>query len=114
MVLETKLDNSFPIGQFLIDVYGPPIRLDRGVHGGALMIFVRKDIPCKLLALEKKPMEGFCIKMNLRKTKWFLCCSYDPGRSNIDFHLEHLNRNLVLYSSCYENFMILGDFHVDK
>ena len=26
MVSETKLDNSFPVGQFLIDGYGPPIR----------------------------------------------------------------------------------------
>ena len=27
MVSETKLDNSFPLGQFLIDGYGPLIRL---------------------------------------------------------------------------------------
>ena len=69
MVLEIKLDNSFPVGQFLIDGYGPPIRLDLGVHGGALMIFVREDIPCKLLSLENKPMEDFYIKINLPKTK---------------------------------------------
>ena len=59
MVSETKLDNSFPVGQFLIDGYGPPIRLDRDIHGGGLMLFVRDDIPCKLLSLENKPMEGF-------------------------------------------------------
>ena len=33
VVLETKLDNSFPVGQFLIDGYGPPLRLDRDIHG---------------------------------------------------------------------------------
>ena len=59
MVSETKLDNSFPVGQFLIDGYGPPIRLDRDIHGGGLMLFVRDDIPCKLLSLENKPMESF-------------------------------------------------------
>ena len=112
MVSETKLDNSFPVGQFLIDGYDPPIRLDRDIHGGGLMLFVREDIPCKLLYLENKPMEGFYVEINLRKTKWLLCCSYNPSRSNIDFHLEHLIRNLALYSSCYENFMII-DFKLE-
>ena len=40
------------------------------------------------------------------------CFSYNPSRSNIDFHLEHLNRNLALYSSRYHNFMVTGDFDV--
>ena len=113
MVSETKLDNNFPVGQFLIDGYGPPIRLDRDIHGGGLILFVRDNIPCKLLSLENKPMEGFYVEINLRKTKWLLCCSYNPCKSNIDFHLEHLNRNLALYSSCYENFMVIGDFNVE-
>ena len=65
MVSETKLDNSFPVGQFLIDGYGPPIRLDRDIHGGGLMLFVREDIPCKLLSFENKPMEDL-----LRRNKF--------------------------------------------
>ena len=106
MVSETKLDNSFPVGQFLIDDYDPPIRLDRDIDRGGLMLFIREDIPCKLLSLENKSMEGFYVEINLQKTKWLLCCSLNPSRSNIDFHLEHLkNRNLPLYSSYYENFM---------
>ena len=87
MVSETKLGNSFPVGQFLIDSYRPPIRLDRDIQVGGLMLFVREDIPCKLLSLENKPMEGFYVEINLRKTKWLLCCSYIPSKSNIDFHL---------------------------
>ena len=75
MVSETKLDNSFPVGQFFIDGYGPPIRLDRDIHGGGLMLFVREDIPYKLISVENKPMEGFDVEINLRKTKWLLCCS---------------------------------------
>ena len=77
------------------------------------MLFVRDDIPCKLLSLENKPMEGFYVEINLRKTKCLFCCPYNPSRSNIDFHLEHLNRNLALHSTCYENFMIIGDFNVE-
>ena len=47
MISETKLDKSFPEVQFFVDAYGPPIRLDRDIHGGGLMLFVREDIPCK-------------------------------------------------------------------
>ena len=31
----------------------------------------------------------------------------------MNFHLEHSNRNLNLYSSHYENFMKIGDFNVE-
>ena len=110
LVLETKLDNNFPVGQFLIDGYGP---LDRDIHGGVLMLFVTENIPFKHLSLENKPMEGFYVEINLWKTKWLLCCSYNPSRGNIDFHTEYLNRNLTLYWFCYENFMIIGDFNVE-
>ena len=41
-----------------------------------------------------------------------LCCSHNPNRCEIDFHLENLNRSSALYSSHYENFIILGDFNV--
>ena len=58
-------------------------------------------------------MEGFYVEINLRNIKWLLGCSYNPSRNNIDFHLEDLERNLVLYSSHYENFMIIGDFNVE-
>ena len=112
MISETKLDNSFPVSQFLIDGYTPPFRLDRDNNRGGIMLFVTEDIPCKLLSIENHLMEGFYVEINLRKTKWLLCCSYNPNRCKIDFHLENLNRSLALYSSHYENFIILGDFNV--
>ena len=33
-IQETKLDSSYPTGQFLIDGYSEPYRLDRDRHGG--------------------------------------------------------------------------------
>ena len=77
------------------------------------MLFVREDIPCKLLSVENHAMEGFYVEINLRKTKPLLCCSYNTNRCKIDFHLEKLNRSLALYSSHHENFIILGDFNVE-
>ena len=39
MISETKLDNSFPVSQFLIDSYTPPFRLDRDNNVGGIMLF---------------------------------------------------------------------------
>ena len=113
IVSEAKLDNSFPVSQFLIDGYTSPFRLDRRNNGGGITLFVRDDISCKLLSVENHLMDGLYVEINLRKTKWLLCCYYNPNRCKTDFHLENLNRSLALYSSHYENFIITGDFNVE-
>ena len=77
------------------------------------MLFVREDISCKLLSVENHAMEGVYVKVNLRKSKWLPCCSYNPNICKINFHLENLNQSLALYSSHYENFIIVGDFNVE-
>ena len=88
MVLETKLDESFPIGQFIIEGLGIPYRVDRNGNGGGLMLFVRVDIPSKLLSVENSPAEVFFVEINIRKRKWFLSSSYNPNRENMENHLE--------------------------
>lgn len=40
MISETKLEDSFPMGQFYIDRFGTPIRLDRNKNGGSITLFV--------------------------------------------------------------------------
>ena len=66
MVSETKLDNSFPVSQFLIDGSTPPFRLDPDNNGGGIMLFVREDIPCKLLYVENHFTEGFYVELNYK------------------------------------------------
>ena len=112
MISETKLDSSF---QFLIPGYSSPCRLDRNCRGGGIMLYVREDIPIpsKLLLIDNQPMEGFYIEINLRKKKWLHCGSYNPNRDNIGNHLDSLSRNLALYSSTYENYIIIGDFNIE-
>ena len=112
MISPTKLDNSFPIGQFLINGYSEPFRIDRNSQVGGIMLYVRGDILSKLLGVERSPTEWFYVEINLRKKKWLLCCSYSPNRNNIQFHLENLTKRLALYSSNYENLIILGDFNL--
>ena len=48
MISETKIDSSFPISQFTMTGYSIPFRIDRTSHGGGILLFVRKEIPCKI------------------------------------------------------------------
>ena len=48
-IQETKLDESVPTAQLLIDGYNEPYRLDRNRCGGGVLIYVREDIPSKPL-----------------------------------------------------------------
>ena len=43
-ISETKLDNSFPDGQFFIDGYSKPCRIDRNCHGGDLILYVTAEL----------------------------------------------------------------------
>ena len=52
MVSETKLDESFPIGQFVIEGFGVPYNVDRKDNGEWIMLFVREHIPSKRLSVE--------------------------------------------------------------
>ena len=52
IISETKLDDSFPSVQFLIEGYGPPYRLDRNAHGGGVLVYVREDFPCELIPMK--------------------------------------------------------------
>ena len=58
LISETKLDSSFPTGQFVIKSYSTPFRLNRNQNGGDLLLYVSEDIPCKILKKDtpEKPL----------------------------------------------------------
>ena len=51
LISETKIDCSFPAGQFRIEGY-TTYRLDRNSNGGGILLYVREDIPFTLLNTE--------------------------------------------------------------
>ena len=65
MISETKIDDSFPIANFLIDGFSQPYRIDRNSSGGGIMLYVREDIPSNLLKVESLPIDGFCFELKL-------------------------------------------------
>ena len=113
MISETKIDASFPIGQFLLNGCSTPFRLDRNAHGGGILLYVRENIPSKLLLVEKNLIEGFSVEINLRnKKKWLLSCSYNPKKTSLSNHITKLSKSLDLFTTKYERSLFLGDFNV--
>ena len=62
-------------------------KLDRNGNGGGILVFIREDIPFKLIESQMK-IEGFFIELNLKRKKWLLCCSYNPRFSQRSFHFR--------------------------
>ena len=110
LICETKLDSSFPRAQFHIHGFGESYRFDRNGKGGGILLYIRDDIPSKLIE-SKMTIEGLFVEINLRKKKWLLCCSYNPKKSLISNHLQETDNNLDLLSSKFDNYLLMGDFN---
>ena len=70
VITETKLDESFPSSQFILEGYQVPLRLDRNSEGGGIIVYV-EGIPCKILKSYNTigDFEGIFFEINLRKNK---------------------------------------------
>ena len=92
VLIETKIDSSFPNAQFKIDGFSGPIRLERNRFGGRLLIYVTEAIPCKQLTKHIPPddIEGIFVEISLKKTKWLLLGGYRPPRQQAEYFLKHL------------------------
>ena len=66
MIPETKLDPSFPNGQFHIHGFSERYWFDRNGNGGGILLYISEDIPSKLI-LTKMTIERFFVEINLRK-----------------------------------------------
>ena len=80
LVSVAKDDSFFPHGQFHIQNYSRPYRLDQTEKDGGIILYINKQIQLKLL----KPctnignMECLFIEINLGKRKWLLSSGYNP------------------------------------
>ena len=86
MISETKLDDTFPVDQFIFEGFRKPFRIDRNKNGGGILLFVREDIPARLLSIEKAPMESFFIDLNLHEENWIVNFSY--YKNKVSSHLK--------------------------
>ena len=110
MTSEAKLDEIFPPSQFFGDGYSVPFHFDRNGNGGEMFLYIRDDLPSKLLSINKN-IGVFFVEINSRnKKKWLLSCSYNPTKLQISNHLAKLGKNTDLYLTKYDQLLFLGDF----
>ena len=115
MVSETKIDDTFPESQFLVEDFSKPCRLDRTAKGGGMLLYIREDILCRHIKqiILNKLFEEFFVELNLRSKKWLLRCSYNPDKENIASYLSNVSAALDKLCADYENIILLGDFNVE-
>ena len=118
IIIETKLDDSFPSRQFEISNYSGPFRCDRNRYGGGVMVFVKNNIPSMELKKfnSERHFEGIFLELNLRKQKMLLFSGYRSeheifGLSKCDF-LHEISLGLDQYSK-YDKFLLAGDFNME-
>ena len=71
MISEIKLDDSFPVSQFLIPVFKNSICLDRSSSGGRIMLYIRKVIPFKILKSSSLSPSTILVEVKINKKNGF-------------------------------------------
>ena len=89
---ETKLDESYPMTQLLIDG-------------------VRSDIPCT--QPNKHEFSNIFVEINFRKSKWLLLGTYHLPSQNKTFYFRNIGRALDIYTPNYDKIVLAGDFNVE-
>ena len=76
------------------------------------MIYVRDDIPSKMLTKHNIPedTEAAFIKLNFRKCKWLLYATYRAPSQNHNCFFDNIDKCLDVYST-YEKVALTGDFN---
>ena len=71
MISKTKLDETFPEGQFLRYGFTPPYTMDKNSNGGGTALYIKEDILSRqiLFKNDDKGIENFFVEINLRKKK---------------------------------------------
>ena len=95
MISETKIDDSFLVGQFLIDGFCAPYSSAHLITG---------DI---------NPIGSVYVELNLRNNKWLIDCSYNPHKSLIGNHLDAVSKTLDLHSSTFDKIILLPNFNTE-
>ena len=72
IITETKLGDTLRVetlSQFHIDSFSTPYRLDRNRNGGGILIYIREDIPSKIVTKHcfPKDIEALFFELNFRK-----------------------------------------------
>ena len=93
-----------------MDGFSLSYRLDRNLNGGSVMIFVKEDIPRKVLTKRNFPsdVEDLFVQLNFRKPEWLLFRTHHPPAQNDQYIFNCIDKTLDTYGN-YDNILLAGD-----
>ena len=56
-------------------------------------------------------IEALFVEIVIGNIKWFFCCSNNPHKSMITYHLQGIGKGLEFYTSNYEKILLMGEFN---
>ena len=112
---ETKLDDSFPNSQFILENFQfPPFRRDRNSKEGGKLVYVKQGIIAKTLEnLETKFFETICIILTFSRKKWCALFAYRPPKQNKTLFFEEISSSLSHTVNKYDNYIIAEDLNIN-
>lgn len=117
LITETKIDASFSNGQFNVDGFRMH-RVDRDIHGGGLMIFIRNDICFHVMTRFNMDLSIFRTESMILKVKinrsWFVLAGIykPPNIPKSQWKLE-LSSIFDATTTLSNDVIFLGDFNCD-
>lgn len=117
---ETKLDGSFPDGQFCIKEYTTH-RKDRNSNGGGVMLIARSDLPQRRRHDVEKCIDdlgtGFehiVVEITMNSSeRWFYVSGYKPPNVSAIYMKDSLALLCDMLLNESANVVILGDYNTD-
>ena len=73
IITETKLDDTFLTSQLLVTGFSVPYKLDQNRNGGGIMIFIRDDIPSRMLTKHVFPDDIAGLFISITWTRPLIC-----------------------------------------
>ena len=112
---ETKVDDTFPKGQFLIEGFKQPYRLNVTENCVGLLVYVKDGIISKELNKNNtsKEIHVIPIELNVRKQKWLLLPIYKPPSQDPSLVNIEMSKLIDIYLKSCENIVILCDFNME-
>ena len=109
IIIGTKIDETFSLSQFHVVGFSKPYRLERNRNDCGIIIYIREDIPNKLLTRHRfsKDITELFIEVNFRKCTWLLYRRYHPPSSTDQYFFENIDQALDVY--CTNEKVILGE-----
>ena len=98
--------------EIALDGFKKPYRLDVSASSGGLLIYVKTNLPSKMINLYNfnKDIQCIAMELNVSNKRYIILSIYRPPKQKIDYFLDSLSEGLDFYSKNYENICIIGDF----